>query len=91
MKRSKILAVVLGVLCILGIAGCKSQTSTRVPVQKVSMLMGTDTGLISRYGGIVVSQNETKIERDDSKSIGEMLVKEGLLELILSFSLYLRI
>ena len=67
-------------LCLmvaLSFAGCKSAEEKRVSVQSVSMLMGTDTGLISRYSGIVVSQNETKVEKDETKTIDEILVEEG--------------
>lgn len=76
MKHRVLLLMLAGVLC-LGLAGCKGEESEKVSVQSVSMLMGSETGRINRYGGLVVSQNETEIQRDDTKTIEELLVSVG--------------
>ncbi|MBR3196834.1 MAG: biotin/lipoyl-binding protein [Clostridia bacterium] len=78
-KKTKAL-VCLAAVCLLLTAaflGCAEKTEKTVSVQSVAMLMDVQTGQISRYGGVVVSQNEKTIKRDETKTIQEILVKEG--------------
>ena len=74
MKLKKCFALLL-ILSLL-LAGCSSGTS--VYVQSVAQLSGFG-GIApgDRFHGMVVSENVTEIEKDNDKSIAELLVKEG--------------
>ena len=77
--RSKYL-VVLWILAILAAAltGCTRQEEKTVPVQSVAMILGFENaGEAERYGGIVVSRGETKINKDPDKSVKDLLVETG--------------
>ena len=76
MKHRMLLLALTAVLC-MALSGCKEESEQKASVQSVSMVMGTETGPINRYGGIVVSQSETEIPKDDTKTIEEILVKAG--------------
>ena len=80
MKR-KWIAVVLAASFAIGmlLTGCSDSETTEgeATVQSVSMIAGIGTtGLYDRYAGIVVSQNEVKIEKDSDKTVSELLVSE---------------
>ncbi|MBQ9562956.1 MAG: biotin/lipoyl-binding protein [Lachnospiraceae bacterium] len=75
--RQRALLLVLGAVLCLTAAGCAKEEDHKVSVQSVSMLMGTDVGLASRFGGVVVSQSETAIPKDDTKTIEEIKVQVG--------------
>ncbi len=62
---------------ILGLTAC-AQKQTHVFVQKVENLsqMG-GIGANDRFGGIVVSESVTEIEKDDDKAIDQVYVRKG--------------
>ena len=76
MKMKKLLALACaGCLC-LTLAACGS--GTKVYVQSVETLMsmgGIAPG--DRFGGVVVSENVAEVQKDNDKSVKELLVKEG--------------
>lgn len=59
------------------LAGCGAEKSASASVQQVAMLMGTPVASVNRYAGVVVSQSETVIQKDETKKIDQMLVAEG--------------
>lgn len=73
-KKWLALACVLG-LCV-SLAGCASGTA--VYVQSVEVLAGLG-GIApgDRFGGIVVSENVTEIEKDSDKTVEELFVEQG--------------
>ena len=80
MKR-KWMAVVLAASFAIGmlLAGCSDSKTAEgeASVQSVAMIAGVGSaGLYDRYAGLVVSQNEIKIEKDSDKTVLELLVKE---------------
>ena len=48
------------------LAGCGTEKSASVSVQQVAMLMGTPVASVNRYAGVVVSQSETVIQKDET-------------------------
>lgn len=79
MKKTKRFASALcvAILCASALLGCGSTTDPTVSVQQVGMLMGTPVADIDRYAGVIVSQSETTIQKEESKVIEQMLVSEG--------------
>lgn len=73
----KVAAWILVGCLLLGLTAC-SQEESHVFVQKVETLtqMG-GIGANDRFGGIVVSESVTEIEKDDDKSIAEVYVRKG--------------
>ncbi len=53
------------------------QNAAPVYVNTVSSIMGLDTGINPRYTGIVEPQETYKVQKDDSKTVAEVLVKVG--------------
>lgn len=71
--KYRLAAVLLGL--ILTLSACSTGGST-VSVERVDMLL-TASQAADRYAGVVVTDNPTKITRDSSKTISELLVQEG--------------
>lgn len=77
MKMKKCLALILALCLTASMAGCGS-SGNAVYVQSVATL--TNLGGIApgdRFGGVVVSENVTEIQKDSEKSVKELLVREG--------------
>lgn len=77
MKLKKWLCLTLALCTMLTFAACGSKEGT-VYVQSVADL--ANLGGIApgdRFAGIVVSENVAEIEKDDERTIAEILVKEG--------------
>ena len=73
----KWIAICLLLCMILSLCAC-AEEETAVFVQPVSRLMnlgGIAPG--DRFAGIVVSENVTEVEKDNSMTVEELLVKEG--------------
>lgn len=51
--------------------------SAPVYVNPISSIVGLDTGSNPRYSGIVEPQETFKIQKDESKTVSEVLIKEG--------------
>ena len=77
MRFTKWFTLALAVLLIFSLTGCGSN-GTAVYVQSVSDLTGFG-GIApgDRFGGLVVSENVTEIEKDADKNIDALLVREG--------------
>ena len=77
MKARKALALVLALTLAAALTGCGSE-GTAVYVQSVETL--SNLGGIApgdRFGGLVVSENVTELQRDKEKTIKELKVKAG--------------
>lgn len=76
MNMKKWMAAACALCLSAALAGCSE--NTRVYVQSVEALAsmgGIAPG--DRFGGIVVSENVTEIQKDGDKTVAELLVKEG--------------
>lgn len=77
MKMKKWLAAVLTVVLLLGLAGCGDEEAA-VYVQSVQEIVGMGSiALGDKFPGMVVSENVTEIQKDNNKTVAEILVKEG--------------
>ena len=77
MRKCLMILLIMGILAA-ALMGCTKQEEKAVPVQSVAMILGFENaGEAERYGGIVVSRGETKINKDPDKSVKELLVKTG--------------
>ena len=77
MKVRRVLALVLALTLAAALTGCGS-SGTAVYVQSVEVL--SSLGGIApgdRFGGLVVSENVTELDRDTEKTIKELKVKAG--------------
>ena len=88
MKNRKPLIITISTLCILAIivAGIwflwlqdylEVSNASPVYVNSVSSIIGLDTGANPRYSGIVEPQRTFKINKDESKTVEEVLVDVG--------------
>ena len=78
MKRTNLIALALCFALMLSLCGCSGNTAGGVYVQSVKDLM--DLGGIApgdRFAGVLVSENVTEIQKDQDKTVAELLVKEG--------------
>lgn len=74
----KILTAVLSIILLLSLCACGSNTGETAAVQKVSDIVAMGSiGYISRFAGVVVSGETSDVKKDDTKTILEVLVKEG--------------
>ncbi len=75
----KVLALLLAAL-LLGLCACgaKSDESASVTVQSVAEIVNAGSvGVVDRYAGMVVSGETAYVQRDESKTVQEILVEEG--------------
>ena len=76
-RKCLVLLSVMGMLAA-ALTGCTKREEKTVPVQSVAMILGFENaGEAERYGGIVVSRGETRINKDPDKSVKELLVETG--------------
>ena len=77
MNMKKWTSLLAALLVLASLAGC-AQNENAVYVQSVEELSGIG-GIApgDRFAGMVVSENVTEIEKDNDKTIAEVLVKEG--------------
>ena len=77
MRFTKWFTLALAMLLVFSLTGCGSN-GTAVFVQSVSDLTGFG-GIApgDRFGGLVVSENVTAIQKDSDKTIDSLLVREG--------------
>lgn len=76
MNMKKWLSAALGLCLAASLTGCSSGNAVYVQsVASLENLGGIAPG--DRFGGIVVSENVTEIQKDANMSVKELLVKEG--------------
>lgn len=77
MKHTKMIACLLSLLLVFSLAGCGSN-GNEIYVQSVKELTGFG-GIApgDRFAGMVVSENVAQIQKDQEKSVKELLVSEG--------------
>lgn len=74
-KRFLLIAAVLAF--VLSLTACGTALPA-VYVQSVSQIMGySPMGAFNACAGVVVAQNEVKVERDESRKVAELLVEVG--------------
>ena len=77
MKKRLIAGALALMLLVCGLSGCSAQLPA-VYVQSVSQIMGYGTmGANNFCAGVVVAQNEVKIERDENRKVAELKVEVG--------------
>ena len=77
MKKRLIAGALALMLLVCGLSGCSEQLPA-VYVQSVSQIMGYGTmGANNFCAGVVVAQNEVKIERDENRKISALKVEVG--------------
>ena len=77
MNKKRFFILIILILAAV-LSACTKQEEKTVPVQSVAMILGFENaGEAERYGGIVVSRGETKINKDPDKSIKDLLVETG--------------
>lgn len=77
MKKRLIAGALALMLLVCGLSGCSEQLPA-VYVQSVSQIMGYGTmGANNFCAGVVVAQNEVKIERDENRKVAELKVEVG--------------
>lgn len=76
--KNKLTVLLLTLVLLVGLlAGCNGEKAT-VNVQSVAMITGYGTaGAFNTCAGVVVAQNEIKIERKDDRKVAELRVAVG--------------
>ena len=76
MKKIAVLIVLAFLLAV--IAGCGSSSDETATVQSVANICGIgSTTNVERYAGVVESKSETKIQKDEDKTVAEIKVAVG--------------
>ena len=77
MKKRLIAGALALMLLVCGLSGCAEQLPA-VYVQSVSQIMGYGTmGANNFCAGVVVAQNEVRIDRDENRKVAELKVEVG--------------
>lgn len=77
MKKTLAILLAAVMLAVL-FSGCAQTEEETASVQSVAMICGLGpTGIAQRFSGVVSARSETEVKKDENRSIGEMLVKEG--------------
>ncbi len=77
MKQRLIACALALMLLVCGLSGCSEQLPA-VYVQSISQIMGYGTmGANNFCAGVVVAQNEVRIDRDENRKVAELKVEVG--------------
>ena len=87
-NRKKPVMIVLSCVAVLAVfAACfwffwlkdylTAQSAAPAYVNSVASITGMNTGAVPRYSGIVEPQKITKVNKDESKTVAQVLVSEG--------------
>ena len=75
MKKFAVIAPA-AVMLLSVLAGCGASAEGEASVQSVSMICGLgSTGLVDRFAGMVTSQSETQIKKNDNATVDAIKVK----------------
>ena len=75
MKKFAVIALA-AVMLLSVLAGCGASAEGEASVQSVSMICGLgSTGLVDRFAGMVTSQSETQIKKNDNATVDAIKVK----------------
>lgn len=75
MKKFAVIALA-AVMLLSVLAGCGARAEGEASVQSVSMICGLgSTGLVDRFAGMVTSQSETQIKKNDNATVDAIKVK----------------
>ena len=75
MKKFAVIALA-AVMLLSTLAGCGANAEGEASVQAVSMICGQGSAsLVDRFAGMVTSQNETQVKKDDNATVDTILVK----------------
>lgn len=76
--KTRVLSIALALFLMVGLLSACGSNLPAVYVQSVSSIMGYgDLGQFNTCAGVVVAQNEVKINKDESRTVAEMKVKAG--------------
>ena len=77
MKKQRMTLLLISVLLLGLLTGCGS-TKAPVNVQSVAMITGYGmAGEFNACAGVVIAQNEIKIERDENRKVQELKAQVG--------------
>ncbi len=86
-KRKPLVVTLIVIACVAAVAAgiwffwlkdyLSAAGASPVYVNPISSIMGLDTGSNPKYSGIVEPQETYKINKDDTKTVAEIAVKEG--------------
>ncbi len=76
--NKKWIAALLGTATLMGLCGCSNTPDTMVYVQNVGEITGAGSiGMKERFAGVVVSEQETQIQRNADQKVKELYVAVG--------------
>ena len=76
MKKQALILILAALL--LSLTSCGEEASSQVMVANVGEICGIGSvGMVDRFAGVVVTEQETKIERNENIEVKEILVKVG--------------
>ena len=73
----KILVLTISLLCLLSLSACGNGSSSNFPNEDEYASGLIDLGSVNRFAGVIVASGETRVEKDDSKTLASVSVSTG--------------
>ena len=73
----KILVLTISLLCLLSLSACGNGSSSNFPNEDEYASGLIDLGSVNRFAGVIVASGETRVEKDDSKTLASVSVSAG--------------
>ena len=73
----KLLVLTISLLCLFALSACGSGSSSNFPNEDEYASGLIDLGSVNRFAGVVVASGETRVEKDENKTLASVSVAAG--------------
>lgn len=73
----KLLVITISLLCLLALSACGSGSSSIFPNEDEYSSEQLEIGSVNRFAGVIVASGETRVEKDENKTLASVSVAAG--------------
>ena len=73
----KLLVITISLLCLLALSACGSGSSSNFPNEDEYSSEQLEIGSVNRFAGVIVASGETRVEKDENKTLASVSVAAG--------------
>ena len=73
----KLLLITISLLCLLALSACGSGSSSNFPNEDEYSSEQLEIGSVNRFAGVIVASGETRVEKDENKTLASVSVAAG--------------
>lgn len=73
----KLLVITISLLCLFALSACGSGSSSNFPNEDEYSSEQLEIGSVNRFAGVIVASGETRVEKDENKTLASVSVAAG--------------